>query len=203
VEHFVTVCLTAAGAFVGTNIDNFVVLLLLILGIPEGGHRRWQVFAGQYLGFAVLVVASLLAALALGSVPLYWAGLLGLIPLALGVRGLLQVQRGRPAGREQPIHAGSLLTVAAVTIASGGDNISVYVLLFREEGAADVAWSIVVFVLMLGAMCTAALLIGERAKALLPAIRGAQWVTSAVFTAIGSVLLIRTGALLHVAELAA
>lgn len=201
-EHFVTVCLTAAGAFVGTNIDNFVVLLLLILGIPGGGHRRWQVFAGQYLGFAALVVVSLLAAVALGSVPPYWAGLLGLVPLALGGRGLLQVLRGRPAGRDQPIPAGSLLTVAAVTIASGGDNISVYVLLFRQEGAADVVSSIVVFLLMLGAMCTAALLIGERAKALLPAIRGAQWVTSIVFTTIGSVLLIRTGALLHLVELA-
>ena len=56
------------------------------------------------------------------------AGLLGLIPIALGIRGLLSTQDG------QPKVATNTVAVAAVTIANGADNISVYTPLFRTIG---------------------------------------------------------------------
>lgn len=201
--RLVEVCGTAVGAFVGTNVDDFVVLLLLILGIPAGGHRRWQIVAGQYLGFSALVVISLLGAVALRSVSENLVGLLGLIPLALGIRGLARIARGRSAPQDEPILAGSLATVAMVTVANGGDNVSVYVLLFRGLKVAEIAMSIGVFFVMLGFLCAVALVIGERAKLVLGAMGNTQWLTSIVFTVIGIAVLFRTGTVAHIADLVA
>jgi cadmium resistance protein CadD (predicted permease) len=194
VDRLVDVCVTAVGAFLGTNIDDFVVLLLLILGIPEGGHSRWQIVLGQYIGFCVLVMVSLLGAVALGSVPENRVGLLGFVPLALGIRGLVRVVRGTAQRQEQPIPARTLATVAIVTIANGGDNISVYVLIFRELNAANIAASIATFLILLGVLCAVALAVGERAKRTLAMVRGAHWLTPIVFILIGIILLFRTGA---------
>jgi cadmium resistance protein CadD (predicted permease) len=203
VGRLLDVCGTAVGAFVGTNVDDFVVLLLLILGIPAGGHRRWQIVAGQYLGFSALVVISLLGAAALRSVSENLVGLLGIIPLALGIRGLARIVRGRSAPQDEPILAGNLATVAIVTVANGGDNVSVYVLLFRGLKVAEIAMSIGIFLVMLGFLCAVALVIGERAKLVLGAMGNTQWLTSIVFTMIGIVVLVRTGAVAHIADLIA
>jgi cadmium resistance protein CadD (predicted permease) len=193
----------AAGAFAGTNVDDFVVLLLLILGIPAGGHRRRQIVAGQYLGFTALVVISLLGATALRSMSENLIGLLGIIPLTLGIRGLLRIARSRSASQDEPILAGNLATVAMVTIANGGDNVSVYVLLFRGLNAGEIAVSITVFLFLLGFLCAVAIAIGERAKMVLSAMGNTQWLTSIVFTVIGIAVLVRTDAVTHLADIVA
>src|ERR1700722_20361468 len=47
---------TAAALFAGTNVDDVVVLSLLTASSRAGGRpRRWEIWVGQYAGFAVLV----------------------------------------------------------------------------------------------------------------------------------------------------
>ena len=76
---------TAAGVFIGTNIDDLIVLTVLMLARrAHGKPRMWQIWAGQYLGIGALVAVSVLAALGLTIVPDRWVGLLGMIPIALG-----------------------------------------------------------------------------------------------------------------------
>jgi hypothetical protein len=41
------ILLTSAGAFVGTNVDDFVVLLLIALSAPPEGIRVWRVVGGS------------------------------------------------------------------------------------------------------------------------------------------------------------
>jgi cadmium resistance protein CadD (predicted permease) len=101
----------------GTNIDDFMVLLLLILGMSLDKIRRWQIATGQYLGFCALLVISGCGALALHTVPENWVGLLGVIPLALGVRGFIQVASNSDAAAKTPIIASSVTSVAIVTVA--------------------------------------------------------------------------------------
>lgn len=196
--HLASVVGTAAGAFVGTNIDDFVVLLLLVLGMPLDGIRRWQIVIGQYLGFSVLLVISACGALALRAVSESWAGLLALVPLALGARGLIQAWRAPDAPGEAPILVGSIAKVAIVTVANGGDNVSVYAVLFRQLNAAGTAVTILVFLLMLGGLCALALVIGQHARVIPGIVRGNKWFTPSVFVIIGVVLLIRTGAIARV-----
>lgn len=80
--------------FAGTNVDDLVVLTVLFLSARATGRPRpWQIWSGQYAGIAVLVVVSALAALGLAAVPDRWVGLLGLVPIALGVKGLVTTIR--------------------------------------------------------------------------------------------------------------
>lgn len=200
--HLAGVLLGAAGAFIGTNIDDFVALLLLVLGQPIDRVRGWQLIAGQYLGFAGLLVISGLGAAGLSTVPVRWVGLLALVPLGMGAWAIARNVgarnfSARPAdANSAPLLVSSVLGVAVITLANGGDNIAVYILLFRQSSAADMVATVLVFLVLLGAWCAAALLIGHRTRRLvLRMVWLNRWVNPAVFVLIGAILLLRTGVL--------
>ena len=72
--------------FAATNVDDLVVLALLSAASrADGRPRRWEIWAGQYLGFAVLVGLSLAAGRGLSLIPARWLWLLALIPLTIGL----------------------------------------------------------------------------------------------------------------------
>jgi cadmium resistance protein CadD (predicted permease) len=191
VTHLAAVVLTAVGAFAGTNVDDFVYVLLVAVGAPPGGPRVWHVIGGQYLGFAALVALSLAGAAVLHAVPDRWVGLFGLIPLALGVLGLVRL-RTRPAEAAPPVRGDAVGTIALVTIANGADNISVYVLLFRQLDAAGTAVALAMFAACVAVWCAAALAAAHYAR-LVPAVaRAARWLTPCLFIAIGLIVLLRT-----------
>jgi cadmium resistance protein CadD (predicted permease) len=191
VTHLAAVALTAVGAFAATNVDDFVFLLLVSVGAPPGGPRAWHVIGGQYLGFAALVALSLAGAAVLHTVPDRWVGLFGLIPLTLGVIGLLRLRRGEVAAGP-PARGDAVGTIALVTVANGADNISVYVLLFRQLDAAGTAAALVVFAACVALWCAAALTAARYAR-LVPAVaRAGRWLTPCLFIAIG--LIVLTGA---------
>jgi cadmium resistance protein CadD (predicted permease) len=194
--------MTAAGVFAGTNVDGFLLLVVLFLGSRDGGLRTWQIVLGQYLAFTALVAVSAAAAAGLATVPLAWVGLLGIVPLALGVRGL--VAAGRDAGSvHQPIVPGRLptATVAALTVAVGGDNLSAYIVLFRTQTAAASVVTVLAFLLLLVVWCAVARLVATRTRAVPALIRVNRWLVPTVFMAIGVAIPIRTGALVRLARL--
>ena len=128
----------AAAAFVGTNIDNSLVTMAMVAGAPlERSHR---IAVGQVIGFAILVAAAAAAAAVLFEFSPAVVGLLGLVPLAIGVRGLVGLRRraGRraasPPRRAERAVGRSLAAAALVTIGAGGDNLAAYIPLFRVDG---------------------------------------------------------------------
>ena len=193
---------TAIGAFIATNIDDFAVLLLLILGMPLDKVRPWQIIAGQYLGFCARLLISAGGALALHTVPENWVGLLGIVPLMLGVRGFIQAARDADTEAKPPIVARNISKVAVVTVANGGDNISVYVLLFRQLNSSGIAITVLIFLASLGILCKTALAIGRKAQLIPGIINGNKWLTPSVFVIIGVLVLYRTGAIAHLMKIA-
>jgi cadmium resistance protein CadD (predicted permease) len=138
----------AVAAFVGTNVDNGVVTTAMVAAAPlERAHR---IAAGQVVGFCCVVAVAAAAALLLFEFSAAAVGLLGLVPLAIGVHGLIGLRHRRP-GRDAQARSlrtgrrpatdravGRSFTAAAlVTIASGGDNLAVYIPLFHEGGVAN------------------------------------------------------------------
>ncbi|WP_437616839.1 cadmium resistance transporter [Sorangium sp. So ce834] len=141
--------------FISTNIDD---ILLLSAFFADPGFTPRQVVAGQFLGMAALVLASVACALLAVRVPDGWMGLLGLAPLALGLRGLRALRRGPGAGDDgagkPPGGAARFkaLAVASVTLANGGDNLGVYIPLFSSTPG-HVPLHAAVFAVMTGAFC--------------------------------------------------
>ena len=103
---------TAVALFAATNVDDLVVLALLSASSRASGRPgRWEIWAGQYLGFAVLVGLSLAAGRGLSLLPTRWLWLLALIPLTVGVVTLARRHQEPPAAsthrpRPPPVSAG-------------------------------------------------------------------------------------------------
>jgi len=185
--------LAAVGVFAGTNVDDIIVLTVLFLSARASGRPRpWQIWAGQYAGIAALVAVSALAALGLTLIPDEWVGLLGLVPLALGVRGLIGAFRGG-AGDDPPVTAGNALAVAGVTIANGADNIAVYTPMFRTLGATGGVVMVLVFAVLIAVWCAAASWLGSHRRIITLVERHGHWLVPLVFIAIGLAILIQSG----------
>lgn len=191
---------TAVGAavvFAATDIDDIVVLtVLFVTARTTGRPRAWQIVAGQYAGIGVLVAASAVAAAGLLVVPEPWPGLLGLLPIALGVRALL-----RRDDDEAPAVVNGTLGVAGVTIANGADNVAVYVPVFRTLDAADAAVFLLVFVVAIGLWCAAGAWLGGHPRVIRVVERVGHWLVPVIFVAIGVVILAGSGVVGHLLDL--
>ena len=181
--------------FAATNIDDAVVLVVLNVASQAGGvPKRWEIWAGQYLGFSVILLVSFTAALGLKVVPVEWVGLLGLIPLLLGVRGLLNLIRTRrDRDPDPPVMPTGLLSVVAVTVANGGDNIALYTPVFRIIGVADAALTLAVFAVCTALWCLAGQLAVSHQRVVEVLQRSSRWLVPVVFVVLGSYIVGRSG----------
>jgi cadmium resistance protein CadD (predicted permease) len=195
VSWVVPVIVTAFAMFAATNIDDAVVLVVLNVASRAGGvPKRWEIWAGQYLGFSVILLVSFTAALGLRVVPVEWVGLLGLIPLLLGIRGLLKLIRTRrDRDPDPPVMATGLLSVVAVTVANGGDNIALYTPVFRIIGVADAALTLAVFAVCTALWCLAGQLAVSHQRVVEILQRSSRWLVPVVFVVLGSYIVARSG----------
>jgi cadmium resistance protein CadD (predicted permease) len=151
----------AIGAFAATNIDNLFVLLAFVAE-ARGSKRR--VIAGQFAGSLALIAVAIGLAEMLRSLPHGYVGVLGVLPIGVGLakawarfgpRGAAQDDAAHAA---RPVQAGSSWwTVAGVAIANGSDNIAVYVPLYAGHSRIDCVSISAVFVVMIGIWCAGAI----------------------------------------------
>jgi cadmium resistance protein CadD (predicted permease) len=160
---------TAASAFCASNLDDILVLLLLFSSATTKG-LRWQVVLGQYLGFSMLVSASLLGYLGGQLLPATWIGVLGLLPISLGVSQIIDnleqadqpccqsIDASIPSWLERlGLPAGQAVAAVGITIANGGDNVGLYMPLFARCNGLQLTLTLLVFALMVGLWCAIAL----------------------------------------------
>jgi cadmium resistance protein CadD (predicted permease) len=158
----VNLVVLGVSAFAATNIDDIFLLMLFFSSSNLTGRH---VVAGQYAGFGLLVGISAVGSLVSLVVPSRIIGLLGLVPIAIGVKKLFDI-RESPKG--DGMHVQGLQTekgrqsylsvsrVATVTFADGSDNIGVYVPLFASHGTSvEITALIAAFLVMTGVWCAA------------------------------------------------
>lgn len=155
---------TAVVSFAATNIDDIFILTFFL---AQKNLRGWHVVLGQYLGIAALVAISLVGFLARFIVPDTWISLLGLVPIFIGLKKLIDLRRGNDDDHSQQ-QAGSVLTVSAITFANGGDNIAIYVPLFANSDSSTLVLTLFTFAVMIAIWCVAGYSIGNH-----PAVRRA------------------------------
>jgi cadmium resistance protein CadD (predicted permease) len=197
VAGLVATAVTAAGVFAGTNLDDLVVLAALFLaGGAASGPARRSIWVGQAAGFTVLLVVSMVAAFGLAVVPVRWVGLLGVVPLVLGVRGLVGAARAERSGEQAHVApATGLRSVMALTIVNGADNLTVYPPVFRTIGAGAALVTVLVFAAGVVVWCLLGAWLGSHGKAVEIIGRWGQWIIPAVFVAIGAVIVLDSGLL--------
>ncbi|MGA4730290.1 cadmium resistance transporter [Micromonospora taraxaci] len=191
---------TAAGAavvFAATDIDDIVILTLFFVAARTTGRPRpWQIVAGQYVGIGALALASAVVAAGLLVVPDPWTGLLGLLPIVLGVRALRRSDED-----DTPTVVTGTPGVAGVTIANGADNVAVYVPVFRALGVADSAVFLLVFVLLIALWCAVGAWLGGHPRVVRLVERAGHWLVPTIFIGIGVVILVSSGVLGRLVDL--
>ncbi|HYW19133.1 MAG TPA: cadmium resistance transporter [Nodularia sp. (in: cyanobacteria)] len=152
---------TGLTAFVATNLDDIVILSLFFSQINTCFRRR-HIVIGQYLGFSALVIASLPSFFGKFILPASWIGLLGIVPIIIGISRLLNPETDEQEDFDTSKSSQSWwcnflspqsYAVAAVTIANGGDNISIYMPMFATTTWDSLLMILAVFFVMVGVWC--------------------------------------------------
>lgn len=205
--NLILTILSALVSFIVTNIDDIFVLMLLFSqassqakasnGRTVKGNRIYpkDIVIGQYLGFALLVLISLLATFGVTLIPDQWVGLLGLIPIYLGVKLFIKGEDEDEGAILSSLNKFNkfYLSVAFITFANGGDNIGIYVPFFSTLNNNQLVITVVTFFIMVAGWC----LIGYR----LARVRYVsetlekydRWVIPIVFIGLGFYIMAKNG----------
>lgn len=146
------IILTALGVYISTSIDYLFILLILFAQLDKPSQKK-HIYAGQYLGTGILVAISLFAAFVVSFIPEEWiVGLLGLIPIFLAVRFAMVGEEDADEDEivekmNQGQSSRLFWTVTLLTIASGGDNLGIYIPYFSTLNWSEVIFALIVFAL--------------------------------------------------------
>ncbi|MEH2251634.1 cadmium resistance transporter [Nostoc sp.] len=158
-----------SAAFATTFDDN--LYLTAFFGKVNRSFRPKHIVLGEFLGFTTLVCASLPGFFGGLIIPSTWIGLLGLLPIAIGISNF--ISREEEAETVQAVSVDltatksghqkkSLLAtirdpqtyrVSAVTIANGGNNIGIYVPLFASSNLPSLGVILCACYFSVGAWC--------------------------------------------------
>jgi cadmium resistance protein CadD (predicted permease) len=130
-----TIVAIAAGAFIGTNLDNLVLLMALYsrydqkAGIVAAGY-----FAGMLLIGAVCIVIGEAGEL----FPLAYLGMLGVIPIFIGVLALIKLFLGKTTNEPHDTsvkhsHLAIFMAVLMTQLGNGADSIITFSVLYADS----------------------------------------------------------------------
>lgn len=149
-----TVLTVALWLFAVTNIDTLLVVAAFCV---DRDYRTVEVFLGYYVGVIVALTATIVGAMFVAGWLRSWSFLLGVFPIALGVRSLLNqrasgdgdegVKRGVDGSRLSRAGTGRTATVLATVIGLSGDNVVVYIPFVLELSAGELRVVIVAYLL--------------------------------------------------------
>lgn len=207
---FFTALAAGVTSFVATNIDDIIILMLFFSQVNEKFRPR-HIIIGQYLGFTVLILATLPGILGGLVIPKMWTGLLGLLPIIIGIKQLLSRENEslevqavsdelNQVPNRHPIVAAltklistQATNVAAVTVANGGDNISIYIPLFASNNLVSLGVILGIFYILIGVWCAVAYLLTRQPAVAKILTRYGNAISPFVLIGLGIFILIESG----------
>jgi cadmium resistance protein CadD (predicted permease) len=178
VNHYVGVLSASIATFAATNIDD--AFLLTFFFARRISTRR--IVAGQYTGFAAIIGLSLIGAWAALAIPQRWLHFLGIVPLVIGIRHLLGRRRTEMADSRSS--DGNIVSIAAITLSNGADNIGVYVPFF-VKGRAYLWLILIVYAVLVALWCLAGRWLGNHSFILRSVDRWGHWAAPLLFVGLG------------------
>ncbi|ARC84200.1 cadmium resistance transporter family protein [Clostridium argentinense CDC 2741] len=172
-------------SFISTNIDDIFILMIFFSEISDA-MKTHHIIIGQYLGIGALVIISIIGALGVSVVPYEYIGILGFVPIYLGVKAYVDYRK-KSRVKEDIAHQESkgignnkfeevtdteirelktysrgfinsaVIKVFSVTFANGGDNIGIYIPLFTRMDLVGIIVTVVIFMFMVAIWCFVAL----------------------------------------------
>jgi cadmium resistance protein CadD (predicted permease) len=140
----------AAAAYVATNLDNFILLVALLARYRK---QMVNVVAGFFACTLILVLVGLGIGKAANIVPVQYLGLLGLVPISIGVIELIQLRRGNTAATEAKGELADgaqkvFTTTLGTQLGNGTDTVVVFGILFIDSMPAADILTVITFAAM-------------------------------------------------------
>ena len=192
----------SAIAFVTTEMDDLLVMFVLF-SKAGGRMEKVAIVIGKYLGLLLLVAAGEMASSILAALPSdQLLGLLGLVPIVIGIRFAVKELAGEKDGEKADVSAmfralslaALMIEAVIITLAGGGDNIAVYASFFPSLSGDEFALSCVVFFVMQSAWCAIAISVINAASIRSYIEESKGVIVPALFVALGLYILIKSGA---------
>jgi cadmium resistance protein CadD (predicted permease) len=186
---------TAVALFSGTNVDDMLLISLFSAHTRSSNARlkQWHIWAGQYLGFGALIVASALVGRGLALAPEHWLWVLALIPLGIGVFTLAKALITRSHGEEShPPPPNGALGVAMITIIDGADDLAAYTPFFATAGFERIWVTCLMFVFCVAAWCIVGATLTRHPKVTDAIDDNDWWILPVAFIFIGIYVLLTT-----------
>ncbi len=183
----------AAIAFIATNADN---LLLLFAFLADRSFKPWQVIVGYALGMVAILALSWLVAWFAHFLRAEYVGLLGIVPIGLGLKRLYDrfvrhTSSAEPASFERSTHS-QIITVALADVAHGPDTIILFsALLADSDLIAQFSISIAYLVLVIG-WCSLGFFLLRHPRVRGPAQRYGEHLSPYLLIGVGIYILLNT-----------
>lgn len=217
----ISTVITAFVSFVSTNIDDIFILMLFFTQVNEITKIR-HIVIGQYLGIGALTTISIIGALGVSLIPQEYVGLLGLIPIHLGIKEYVdhkkESNRIGNIGREELQNSEnikleettstqgnriitfikgfinpSIVKVFSVTVANGGDNIGVYIPLFTSMNLVGILITVIIFVILTALWCFIGLKLAEHPFVQSTILKYKHIFVPIIFIGLGIFILMKSG----------
>ncbi|TRM11464.1 CadD family cadmium resistance transporter [Lentibacillus cibarius] len=194
----ITTILTAAAVYVATGIDYLVILILLFSQIKEGQEKH--IWIGQYIGTAIIIGLSLLVALGVANlIPQQWVvGLLGLVPLYLGVKTWIKGEEEEDENNILSLFSSDkfnqlFLTVTFIVLASSADDFSIYIPYFTALNMFEIIVAIIVFLIMVAVLCYVSYRLASLDFVSEKVEKYERWIVPIVFIGLGIYIMFENG----------
>jgi len=213
--------ITAFISFASTNIDDIFVLMLFFSQV-NNAMKKWHIIIGQYLGIGALITISIIGALGISVIPQEYVGLLGMVPIYLGIkeyvdhkkestnngkigqRGLQDNQNSKIEETNSTIASvkniinPNIIKVFVVTFANGGDNIGIYIPLFASMSLVEILVTAIIFVFLIALWCFIGLKLVEYPFVQRNIEKYKHILIPIIFTGLGIFILMQSGTLTFV-----
>jgi cadmium resistance protein CadD (predicted permease) len=135
VNSLITIVPIAAGAYVATNLDNYILLVSLLARYRD---QATNVVAGYFVCMVIFGFTGYWIGAAASVAPVEYLGFLGIVPISIGTYELVKLRRGRtettvdatqPASGERK----AFMTTLMSQLGNGADTIVIFGVLFADS----------------------------------------------------------------------
>ncbi len=156
-----TILFVGVWLFAVTHLDT---LLVISAFCADNDYRHWEVFVGHYVSFSVGLIVAVVGAILAVELLQEWTFLLGVVPLSLGLWGLLR-QPPEATVEESSVVPNSFGRIGIVTVAGlglSGENIALFVPFFVDLSPSELTFIIIVYLIGAGVVFLTAFVIVSR-----------------------------------------
>jgi cadmium resistance protein CadD (predicted permease) len=185
-----TILLLVAATYIATNIDNLALLVAWLLA-----HRSspWRIAAGFSIAAISVLIAAWALALSANVIPVEYVGYLGLLPMLLGLKLLLDLFRHRTSvNSDTAISKVSSLAIAITLFANSVDTMLVFAPLIADSNNEADIRIVSAYLLVAAAWFVLAQFFSRHARRVPGIVAIGQWIAPLVMIAVGFYILNNT-----------